>query len=123
MPYHRRVGVLVKVVDLGSALVQNNFEKMIFSVGTIRITLKNLVMNAFTTLQGILIGRDYNRASYVKHKIDAVKSGKFREFEDISERLTNMVAVSDLTSSLLKDIVKSIENIQTGEDKKKKKKI
>lgn len=120
LPYNRRVGMLVRVVDLGSALIQNNYDKMIFSIGETRITLKNLVMNSFTTLQAILSGRDYNRASYVGHKIATIQSGKFREFEDISERLLNMAAVSELSGGLMKDIAKSIEKVKTPEAPTKK---
>jgi hypothetical protein len=109
LAYKKKIGSLTKVINLGSALVQNNSEKMIFSMGKSKITLKQLVKNSFKTIKQMISGKDYNREFYVSEKMKTIESGKFREFENISERLENMDAVSDLTLKVMKKVRLSIK--------------
>lgn len=101
LPYREKTGALMKIVELGSVLIQNNFNRMVFTIGEVKIPLLQLVTNTFELLVKVLGGRDYNRAAYVDAKLRAIKNNRFSEYEDVSSRVELMAAVSSIAGRVL----------------------
>lgn len=101
LPWRERTGALTRLIELGSVLVQANAGRLVFTIGDGRITLQQLVENAFGVLAGLLAGRDYNKADYVNEKLKAIRHRRFAEYEDVSERVALLAAVSEAAARLL----------------------
>lgn len=101
LPWRERTAALTRLVELGSVLVQGSGDRIVLALGEAKITLPQLVENAFAVLSKLLGGRDYNKADYVAEKLKAIRHRRFSEYEDVSDRIALMNAVAGIAGKLL----------------------
>ncbi len=99
--YSKQIGVLDKILNIGTALIQNNNSSMVMSTAGRKILVSSLVTRNFKSLRKLFEGRDYNKTKLINKKINNVRNHSFKEHEDISEALGTMCAVSYQLSNLL----------------------